>query len=338
MDSREKTIKQVLTYKCGNNKMVSTVEEKPVNFERHAFVVKYRYFHKPIQAFTLVEFLVVVAIISILMGILLPVLGKARQQAKTLIGMNNQKQIVYAVNFFAFDNNDRYPESSATMTEFGSNTWYWQEPTMMTACLNRPSMGHRSMSEYLHNYIADASLLFSPSVPGEYEYLQEAWDAGDDWDNPESTFPTDSVSGTYCFYWNYIGFLEEGERPFKGPRKSAESRRESKLLVRDYFGFGHWRNKKTYGSSEAYGSCEKFKGASATPEEATSSAYWSRLKSGSVSLKTIDVKPHAAYTDGHVESYLASEVVMMKVIKDRATNEPYDYGPGIFYLPRNGVR
>jgi prepilin-type N-terminal cleavage/methylation domain-containing protein len=319
--------------------MYLDTEEKFVDPRNYKLVTK----SKGWKAFTLFELLVVMSIISLLAGILLPALGKVRRQAKTLMGMNNQRQIVLVVNRFAMDNDDGYPESMATTTEFGSDTWYWQEPTMMTACYPRPSLAHRSISAYLHSYIEDASILFCPSAPEKYKYLQQAWDAGDDWNNPESTFPRDLVSGTYCFYWNYIGFLEDGKPPFRGPRNSAAGRGESKLLVSDYFGFGHWRNDNTYGSVEAYGSCEEFNGAGITAGTEFSSAFWSRLESdGNISLDTLKIKLHAGYTDGHVESYLPSETVPMRVSTVPDGSVPYTSGakgdPGVFYWPRNGIR
>ena len=67
------------------------------------------------RGFTLIELLVVISIISLLMGILLPALGKVRRQAKTLMGMSNQRQIVLALNSFEVDNDDRYPESVAVV-------------------------------------------------------------------------------------------------------------------------------------------------------------------------------------------------------------------------------
>jgi len=262
--------------------------------------------------------------------------------------MNNQKQIVLAVSCFATDNDDRYPPSMATMTyvdmtKFGTSTWRWQEPTMMTACYSRPSLPHRSVSAYLRSYIADTRILFSPSAPGKYEYLQQSWDAGDDWDNPESSYPTDPVYGTYCFYWNYVGFLGRDKSPFRGPRNSAAGRGQSKLLVSDYFGFGHWRNRNAYGSTEAYGCSETFDGADITPGTEASSAFWSRLDlDGNIRLDSLRIKLHAGYTDGHVGSYWPSEVVPMKVSFTRDGSVPYpnwySTNPGTFFLPKNGLR
>jgi len=285
------------------------------------------------KGFTLVELLVIISIISVLMGILLPVLVNARRQGRAVLGMSNQRQIAGVVNCFAFDNDDRYPESVATIG-FG-NHWNWQEPMMMTACMGRSPQIHRSMSAYLRSYIADASIMFCPNAPRKYKYFQEAWNAGDDWDNPETAPMQDPVMGTYCFYWNYVGFLGGRRGVFKGPWNPSVGRGQSKLLISDYFGYGHWR------SPNAYGSCERFNGASVVSETWVSSAYWSRLApDGDIRLDTLKIKLHAGYTDGHVESYSASEVVPMKVsiASDGSVPYPDGVGPGVIYLPINGLR
>ena len=57
-------------------------------------------------AFTLVELLVVIAIISILAGLLLPVLGAARNQAKLMTCVNQLKQVGIFVSTYAGDDVD----------------------------------------------------------------------------------------------------------------------------------------------------------------------------------------------------------------------------------------
>ena len=281
------------------------------------------------QGFTLLELLVVISVISMLMAIMLPALGTARRKARTLLGTNNQRQIAAAVNLFALDNDGQYPQSVATVG-FGSN-WNWSDPTKLTGNRKRSPGLHRSMSEYLRSYIPKAGIMFCPNAPRKYKYLQQAWDAGDDWDNPETPFPSDPVGGTYCFYWNYVGFLGSQRRIFIGPRGMTTGKRQSKLLMTDYLGFDHWR------SPGAYGSCERFKKADITPETWLLSAYWSRNTDPNSDRPSI--KLQAAYTDGHVESYSSSEVVPMKVsiTSDGSVPYPDGVGPGIFYIPQNAL-
>jgi hypothetical protein len=276
----------------------------------------------------------VISIVSLLVGILVPALAKARLHARVALGIVNQRHIVNAVNLYATDNDGLYPESVATIT-FG-NDWHWQEPTMMTACRPRPWQTSRSMSAYLRSYIKDADIMFCPGAPVKYKYFQEAWDADDDWDNPETSFSSDPVFGSYCFYWNYVGFLEDKEAPFRGPQGALEEPGQSKLLVSDYCGYDHHR------SPQAYGSCEKFGGATVTLGTEVSSAYWSRTNSdGDLDLGSLSIKLHAGFTDGHVEGYTSSEVVTMKVSITPDGSVPYPggvgLGPGDFYLPESSL-
>lgn len=282
------------------------------------------------RGITLIELLVVLAIISMLMAILLPALGKVREQARSILIASNQRQIVIAINLYAINNDDRYPESVATIGQ--GNFWNWQEPTMLTGYRRRSPMLYRSMSEYLRSYIEKASILSCPSVPSEHTYLQQAWDSGDDWGNPDAPMLKGPLTGTYCFYWNYTGYLGGNRDLFKGPISTSGGTEQSKLLVSCYFGYDHWRSRK------AYSSCEYFQGANIKEETWFSSSYWAGLNSGT-GMDTLKIKLHAGYTDGHVDSYSPAEVVPMKVIMRRATCEPYPsgIGPGIFFLPQAGL-
>ncbi|WDE96537.1 prepilin-type N-terminal cleavage/methylation domain-containing protein [Lentisphaera profundi] len=56
------------------------------------------------KSFTLIEVLVVIALLAILMSLLLPALGKARLKAKIAQCVNNEKQISTAVYMYSGDN------------------------------------------------------------------------------------------------------------------------------------------------------------------------------------------------------------------------------------------
>jgi len=68
-------------------------------------------------AFTLIELLVVISIIALLVGILLPALGAARESARGVVCLSNQKNLATAFTAYGTDNNSWWPGWSILGTE-----------------------------------------------------------------------------------------------------------------------------------------------------------------------------------------------------------------------------
>ena len=94
--------------------------------ERHLLVTnasKSVRLHQQPNAFTLIELLVVVSIIALLVSILLPALGKARESARRMICQSTLKQLGLGIELYAADNNGLYPPETTYIN--GYELWWW---------------------------------------------------------------------------------------------------------------------------------------------------------------------------------------------------------------------
>jgi len=77
------------------------------------------------RGFTMVELLVVIAIIGVLAAILLPVLSRARQQARSVQCVNNLRQLYLANSMFAAEHDGRYVPAAQDIDANGGGLVRW---------------------------------------------------------------------------------------------------------------------------------------------------------------------------------------------------------------------
>jgi prepilin-type N-terminal cleavage/methylation domain-containing protein/prepilin-type processing-associated H-X9-DG protein len=153
------------------------------------------------NAFTLVELLVVIGIISVLISMLLPALNKAREAAKKIACASNMRQIGQAMRMYGNDNNSWMTPGWANYTSTPTLGRY----TIPAHVLGNYTDGRSNVSLLLPAPWKD-TYSASYSVPGTQSYLPNAnvfFCPSDDWHN--SNRPT-IASGSYG---NFLAFATQ---------------------------------------------------------------------------------------------------------------------------------
>jgi prepilin-type N-terminal cleavage/methylation domain-containing protein/prepilin-type processing-associated H-X9-DG protein len=86
---------------------------------------------RKVRAFTLVELLVVIGIIAVLIGVLLPVLSRSRENARRVGCASNMRQLATALLMYANNNRQRFPRAAEGRGD-PADWIYWQDGRDLT--------------------------------------------------------------------------------------------------------------------------------------------------------------------------------------------------------------
>lgn len=146
------------------------------------------------RGFTLVELLVVIGIIALLVSILLPALNKAREDAKRVRCLSNQRQLVMAWQMYASDNKGHIC-SSNTPSYPQNPWWYWA-----AAGNTLDTLSNGKLWPYVKNY--DVYRCPNDRVMYTHTYSINGYLAGE---NGDRIFTTGAIKKAYSTFV----FIEE---------------------------------------------------------------------------------------------------------------------------------
>src|SRR5678815_4734178 len=128
------------------------------------------------RAFTLIEILVVLAIVSILAGLLLPGLSSAKSRGKKIGCVNNLKQVALGIQMYAADNDGRLPENSPS--GHGDIGWISGNMKQLDQATNQTLIRQGKLFPYANNialYHCPADFSQAGKWPRLRSYSMNGW-------------------------------------------------------------------------------------------------------------------------------------------------------------------
>jgi prepilin-type N-terminal cleavage/methylation domain-containing protein len=154
------------------------------------------------KGFTLIELLVVIGIIVLLMGILLPVLGRARLQAKIVAVNAELNNIGLALEAYSMDNEEKFPPTRVDCM-LGEHFYQLPEELVKAGYLFKPGsdtfmaagMEDRFNRGFTYKYRAPGELIYNRTVSvqnGAYLWVPDGFpdyeqEQGDNYYDPKES-------------------------------------------------------------------------------------------------------------------------------------------------------
>ncbi len=143
------------------------------------------------QAFTLIELLVVIAIIALLVGILLPALSAAREQAKLATCANQLRELTTAFYAYAGDYDNGIPRGPHTTADNPVGPYYWDQIATNQIWIKDQSpvlaAQYNAHGVLMQGYLQDLKAMYCPG-DDSIDPTQEFARVGDPTNNAYSSY------------------------------------------------------------------------------------------------------------------------------------------------------